>query len=508
MGRILRLLEPQQSLTKWAIHNVLSTQAESVVTHVKLPLMDGGEFSWPIACPQDLLPLCLSECAGFREVFEQALSAQPATFCRPWRLLIYLDEITPGNPLRPDNKRKIMAFYASWLELGDRLRLEEYWLTLGVLRTSIIKEVKGNLSAVFRHLMRTLLLGCKSLCNAGVVIELAESSLVCFSKYHREVSDEAAGKAVWNFKGAAGIKPCPSCKNVVKMGDDEDEAAASLASFDASGYLVDLACCDPHRFDPMQDADLWMAHDALEQMHSAPGVSNSALQQAERACGLSYHSEGLLADAELRALVKPSSYHRDPMHIMLSGGVMNSELYLVLRALSGVMPGFRYSCLKDFCDASWKWPRHRIKNNIGDVFSDVRETSSLAAKQFKAGASEVLAVYPLVRYFLEFIVPADCIPAEKAAFLKCCEVVDHMQIAKRDPRPEVLKKIKDLTAVFLRLHVQAHGNQHVRPKHHYMWHMTRQAEEDGFWVDCFVHERKHQLTKDASNHVKTPKALS
>ena len=341
-----------------------------------------------------------------------------------------------------------MAFYASWLELGDRLRLEEYWLTLGVLRTSIIKEVKGNLSAVFRHLMRTLLLGCKSLCNAGVVIELAESSLVCFSKYHREVSDEAAGKAVWNFKGAAGIKPCPSCKNVVKMGDDEDEAAASLASFDASGYLVDLACCDPHRFDPMQDADLWMAHDALEQMHSAPGVSNSALQQAERACGLSYHSEGLLADAELRALVKPSSYHRDPMHIMLSGGVMNSELYLVLRALSGVMPGFRYSCLKDFCDASWKWPRHRIKNNIGDVFSDVRETSSLAAQQFKAGASEVLAVYPLVRYFLECIVPADCIPAEKAAFLKCCEVVDHMQIAKRDPRPEVLKKIKDLTAVF------------------------------------------------------------
>ena len=106
VGRILRLLEPQQSLTKWAIHNVLSTQAESVVTHVKLPLKDGGEFSWPIACPQDLLPLCLSECAGFREVFEQALSAQPATFCRPWRLLIYLDEITPGNPLRPDNKRK------------------------------------------------------------------------------------------------------------------------------------------------------------------------------------------------------------------------------------------------------------------------------------------------------------------------------------------------------------------------------------------------------------------
>ena len=140
VGRILRLLEPQQSLTKWAIHNVLSTQAESVVTHVKLPLRDGGEFSWPIACPQDLLPLCLSECAGFREVFEQALSAQPATFCRPWRLLIYLDEITPGNPLRPDNKRKIMAFYASWLELGDRLRLEEYWLTLGVLRTSIIKR--------------------------------------------------------------------------------------------------------------------------------------------------------------------------------------------------------------------------------------------------------------------------------------------------------------------------------------------------------------------------------
>ena len=40
-----------------------------------------------------------------------------------------------------------------------------------------------------------------------------------------------------------------------------------------------------------------------------------------------------------------------------------------------------------------------------------------------------------------------------------------------------------------------------------MWHMTRQAEEDGFWVDCFVHERKHQLTKDAPNHVKNTQSL-
>jgi hypothetical protein len=33
-------------------------------------------------------------------------------------------------------------------------------------------------------------------------------------------------------------------------------------------------------------------------------------------------------------------------------------------------------------------------------------------------------------------------------------------------------------------------------------HMTRQVEKDGIWLDCFVHERTHQVTKEAASHLK------
>jgi len=42
----------------------------------------------------------------------------------------------------------------------------------------------------------------------------------------------------------------------------------------------------------------------------------------------------------------------------------------------------------------------------------------------------------------------------------------------------------------------AWGADHMRPKHHYLWHNALQAAR-GVSMDCFVHERKHQLAKQA-----------
>ncbi len=131
---------------------------------------------------------------------------------------------------------------------------------------------------------------------------------------------------------------------------------------------------------------------------------------------------------------------------------------------------------------------------VHDVFSEVREASSLAAHSFKAGASEVLSVYPLIRYFLEItIMPRGPNPAETAPFLAVCRVLDLMDtirnvgVGDRKPKQEVARS--------LRLHVAAYGCDWVEPKHHYMIHMPRHVEEDGVWLDCFVHVRKHIISR-------------
>ena len=116
----------------------------------------------------------------------------------PWRLLLYYDEIVPGNPLKPDDKRKVVVIYCSWLELDHLLYADRAWLTLGVIRSSIVKSVRGGISSVIRALLSELLAGACSLSSAGAVLP---SGGLFFCKYHLFISDEAAGKAVWCTKG-------------------------------------------------------------------------------------------------------------------------------------------------------------------------------------------------------------------------------------------------------------------------------------------------------------------
>lgn len=50
-------------------------------------------------------------------------------------MLLYADGITPGGALVPDNRRKSVVWYASFLEFGSKLAYEEAWITLAIART-------------------------------------------------------------------------------------------------------------------------------------------------------------------------------------------------------------------------------------------------------------------------------------------------------------------------------------------------------------------------------------
>lgn len=480
-------------LNRWDLRKALAASSTILTTRIDLPLVKGGSFSWVVARPQELLPYCYRECHGFRIIMDETLSRQPAALAKPWRLILYCDEITPGDPLRPDNKRKLSAFYISWLELGPFLRYEEAWLTIGILRPSIVKHIAGRFSGAVRCLLRSMFMCADSLHTSGALV----GGALFFCRYHRMIMDEAAGKSVWMVKGASGIRSCISCKNVVKLGSADDP---SLASFDADGYLVDISCCDDSKFDEMVEGDLARAFDELSALRTAPGITKAMFGKAEKAYGIAFDPHCLLADVPMRTLVTDVSYTRDPMHVMLSGGVANTELFLVLQAVQSCFPLFRYSTMKEFCNAAWTSPGTR--KTLSEAFSDGREAASKKDEMFKGSASEILSVYPLVRRFLETLVPSDAIPKQKSSFFAMCAVLDSMQACKVafDEGLPVAMRLEIRN--FFRLHLEAYGRRHIRPKHHYMFHMLRQPTEDKIWLDCFVHERKHQLTKGLAEVVR------
>ena len=72
-----------------------------------------------------------------------------------WRLVIYYDELTPGDAFAPDNKRKFWAIYVAFEEFGPlMLAQEEVWLPMGILRTSIAtKTIVGGMANATRVLL-------------------------------------------------------------------------------------------------------------------------------------------------------------------------------------------------------------------------------------------------------------------------------------------------------------------------------------------------------------------
>jgi len=253
---------------------------------------------------------------------------------------------------------------------------------------------------------------------------------------------------------------------------------------------------------------LYHSHDVLARVHDDLG--KGAFENLEKSYGVVFTPDGLLADLDLRAIVPPSTYVRDPMHVMLSGGVANVEIYAFLRSVSRAAPGFSWKGLRDFASAAWLFPGRSSHVKLADVFSDSRETASKSAEIFKAGASEVLSVYPILRYFAEVVV-ATIGSCEKvvASFLACCTVLDLSQMLKVGGQndPALVLEFKNACSRFLGLHVFAYGREFAKPKHHYLLHCSTQYEEDGKWLDCFVHERKHQVIKAQATDVKNTRSF-
>ena len=78
---------------------------------LSLPLVNGGSWQWHYLSPQSVLKQMLEGSPAVADAYRQVLALRPNTHQSPWKMIWYFDELTPGNALRPDNRRKTMAVY-------------------------------------------------------------------------------------------------------------------------------------------------------------------------------------------------------------------------------------------------------------------------------------------------------------------------------------------------------------------------------------------------------------
>lgn len=174
----------------------------SVIT---LPCDSGDEFRWCTLTPHAALQFFIDNDDNFIHLLNWRTEGEPL------QLLLYHDEIVPGNPLHPDNARRSVAFYISFLEWRPVLYSELMWLPIALLRMQVIKSVSGGLSECIAKLFQSWK---KSFAGEGIT--LADGSVRFFPiRLSGCIMDESAMHAMWSVKGASGRRPCMKCKNCV-----------------------------------------------------------------------------------------------------------------------------------------------------------------------------------------------------------------------------------------------------------------------------------------------------
>ena len=84
------------------------------------------------------------------------------------------DEFTPGSLLKAWNERKTMVVNATFRELLSSS--DHTWWTIAVARTSLIHDVEGGWSRMFRDLLRLTLGGPSGMQTAGIPLQLGRPS--------------------------------------------------------------------------------------------------------------------------------------------------------------------------------------------------------------------------------------------------------------------------------------------------------------------------------------------
>lgn len=213
----LKTQEPAEleKLSSWSINEFVRTTFKAVSHTVELDLADGSKFRWQIARPDKVVEHFARSSPTFARLIGDAARRAGAD---PLSGVLYFDEITPGNVLAPQNKRRCWGVYLTFAELGSvALSKEQYWLAIATLRTSIAARTRGGFSACLRALLRAVLLSPCNLGTVGAPVMLPSGPFLLRMRLSHILADEGALKTAMSAKGAAGLRPCYLCRNVTSL---------------------------------------------------------------------------------------------------------------------------------------------------------------------------------------------------------------------------------------------------------------------------------------------------
>ena len=443
-------------------------------------------YKFPFVNPLAYMYYVLGSCAAFATFFKGVLQQQKSAVHNPWRLVVYADEISPGNVLKGQNGRKVQCCYYSLSEYGvGHLSCEKLWFVLGIARSKMVRRLPGGFGQWFKHALEKFQAPFDF--RLGVQLTLACGfQTVLFCKIAILLGDEGALKEMLDAKGAAGLLLCPLCKNVTM-------ARSGLDSSDASKRLLLSTNLDLSLVDPHTDSSVLKT---LRHLRSHKGsVSASAFENMTKYAGFNLNTQGLMFAEHLN--LKPiSGLMWDWCHTYLCPGLWSFEMTQLLKSLRASASLGQMQLCQEI--ASFVWPQATSRRGVTGQSVFEKECGG----DVSCSCSEALSLFSVIRIILlewhRNGVLESC-QSELKSYLALSRVLDLLQGTKRETTRASTLESSILT--HLEAYLAAYGASSFKPKHHYATHLGRMLSHHKMLISCFTHERKHREVKRYANNL-------
>ena len=467
------------------LHADAWTPYGAVVQDISLEMNDGSAFRWQIIHPLAYIWYVCLKCSQFADMMVTALAnAQD----RILSLLLYGDELVPGNPLRHDSGRQVFAFYFAFLEWPVWiLHKSDAWILFGALRTNIIKQGKGGVSAVFAMLIRIMFVAGPANFTTGFLLPYNGSEKLVRASLKGIIADEKGLKEAFDVKGASGSKPCINCQNIFNF--------IHKGRRRATAYQIGLDSINTQDWIRHTDESVFELHHRLSYINVSGRERGRQrrMNDFQTKSGVNYNPLGLIGDPALQTIIKPTSqYIRDWQHTYCSNGVASIHLAGVLHAIrkDDVLKENKIGLetITEYCSHYTVPACHgRIKKNWFDP-------DYLAADHVKHFASDVLYMIPLLLAFMVDVVqPLGVLLRHIEGLALLNRVISFLAIAGRmttTKSRELLSLIEQHMGIFAELY-----HKMIKIKFHHAGHLASDLLYIGVSLSCFPLERKHKLVK-------------
>ena len=460
-----------------------------LLVHQDIAMQDGSSIKVEFLNLCSFLHFAYKAGGGFYRAMSQMLDKTDKL-----SLVFYSDEVCPGNPLAPSLSRKCWVIYAGFKEMGPLLSCESAWITCCVLRSDVVAKAEATMSQVMKRMLH--LVFQNPWCDVehlGILLQDPRSkeasrrlrlSLACF------VQDGQAQKMTWSVKGDSGSRFCSLCSNCFcsksagANPDPDDEDMDTACHFTKHAQLVQ------HSSEEMLAS--WDRMAARYQKCTA-----KEWHAWEKAAGISYSPEALLACPALRHVLKPTEqWMHDYMHGLLSNGLLSYATFYLLEALQAWQTLAQYTHF-------WQLPKQFQKISLCKVLDEKRVAKHKKSGKLNSTASELLSLLPVLAHFVRQVC-GDRRKLETEAFLAMQTLQEALHAGFSG------KLTHDTVFVLVEEALQKWklAGWPFRKKNHWLLHHANCVRLHTVCLSCFAMERKHKLISRKTNLLHNTRTLA